>query len=146
MPKSPTAYTQPAKPASTAGKFAPQKRTSGTTGVQEAVHEAQDQAQKEAERRNSILSRIAKAVDDAIVAEAHEQIEKQRINHIVNAILECALPKLPPAKKPNSNYLRKEKDKEQEESREILSTGEAAQLSKSRNTWTNFEARKKNRK
>lgn len=86
--------------------------------------------------------RIAKAVDDAMEAEAPEQIERQHIDHIVNAILECALPKLPPAKKTSQNYLRKEKDKEQEEGQEILSTGEVAQPSNSSNTWANVAAKK----
>ncbi len=111
MPQPPAAHTQPAKAAPIAGKSAPPKTTSGTTGVQKVVHEAQEQAQKEAERRDSMWGRIAKAVDNAIEAEAPEQIERQQINHFVNAILECALPKLPPAKKPSSNHLRKEKDK-----------------------------------
>ncbi len=75
-------------------------------------------------------------------AEASEQIKRQHINHIVTAILECALPKLPLAKKPSSNYLRKEKDKEQEKSQKILSTDEAAQPSKNLNTLANFAVRK----
>ena len=75
-------------------------------------------------------------------AKSPKQIERQHINHIVNLILECALPKLPQAKKPSLNHLRKEKDKEQEESQEILSTGEAAQPSKSPNIWANIAARK----
>lgn len=75
-------------------------------------------------------------------AEAPEQIERRHIDHIVNAILECALPKLPPAKKPSQNHLGKEKDKEQEEGQETLSTGEAAQPSNSSNTWANVAAKK----
>ncbi len=56
------------------------------------------------------------AVDNAIEAEVPEHIERQHINHIVNLILKCALSKLPLAKNPRSNHLKKEKDKEQEES------------------------------
>ena len=55
--------------------------------------------------------RIAKIVDDAMEAKAPEQIEKRHINHIVNAILECALPKLSPAKMPSQNHLEKKKQK-----------------------------------
>ena len=80
--------------------------------MQKAVYEAQEQARKEAKRRDSMWGQIGKAIDDAIEAEAPEQIERRHIDHIVNAILECALPKLPLAKKPSQNYLGKEKDKE----------------------------------
>ena len=142
VPPSPAAHTQPASAAPTAGKAASPKKTLGTTRVQKAVHEAQEQARKEAERRDSMWGRIAKAVDSAIEAEAPEQIERRHIDHIVNAILECALPKLPPAKKPIQNHLGKKKNKEQEEGQKILSTGEAAQSSNSSNTWANVAAKK----
>lgn len=142
VPQSPAAHTQPASAAPTAGKAAPPKKTLGTTGVQKAVQEAQEQARKEAVRRDSMWGRIAKAVDDAMEVEAPEQIERRHIDHIVNAILECALPKFHPAKKPSQNYLGREKDKEQEEGQEILSIGKAAQPSNSSNTWANVAAKK----
>lgn len=142
VPQSPAAHTQPASAAPTAGKAAPPKKTLGITGVQKAVQEAQEQARKEAVRRDSMWGRIAKAVDDAMEVEAPEQIERQHIDHIVNAILECALPKLHPAKKPSQNYLGREKDKEQEEGQEILSIGKTAQPSNSSNTWANVAAKK----
>ena len=144
VPQPPAAHTQHAKAAPTVGKSAPPKKTAGITGVQKAVHEAQEQARKEAERRGSMWGRIAKAVDGAMEAKAPEQIERQHMDHIVNAILECALLKLPSAKKPSQNHLRKEKDKEQEESQEVHSTGEAAQPSKSPNPWANVAAKKAN--
>lgn len=142
VPQSPAAHTQPASAAPTAGKAAPPKKTLGITGVQKAVQEAQEQARKEAVRRDSMWGRIAKAVDDAMEVEAPEQIERQHIDHIVNAILECALPKLHLAKKPSQNYLGREKDKEQEEGQEILSIGKTAQPSNSSNTWANVAAKK----
>lgn len=111
--------------------------------MQKAVQEAQEQARKEAVRRDSMWGRIANAVDDAMRAEAPEQIETRHIDHIVNAILECPLPKLPPAKKPSQNHLGREKDKEQKEGQEILSTGEAAQPSNSSNTWANVSKKTK---
>lgn len=104
--------------------------------MQKAVREAQEQARKEAERRDSMWGRIAKAVDDAMEAEAPEQIERQ---HIHRSYCECdsrvRSTEAAPSKKDKSEHLRKEKDKEQEEGQEILSTGEVAQPSNSSNTW-----------
>lgn len=37
-------------------------------------------------------ARIAKALDDAMEADAFEQIQRHHIDHIVKAVLECALP------------------------------------------------------
>lgn len=63
-------------------------------------------------------SRIAKAVDNALEAEASGGVEAYQVEHIVNAILECALPKprlndktpkegqKPRAQKPNSKHAK----------------------------------------
>lgn len=71
---------------------APPKVTSGTR-VYKAVQKAQEQARKEVELKNSMCGRIAKAVDDAMEAEAPGTIEDHQIQHIVSAILDCALPR-----------------------------------------------------
>lgn len=78
--------------------------------------------------------RIAKAVDNTMEAKAPEQIERQHIDHIVNAILECVLPKLPTAKKLSQNQTRREKEKVQEEGQDMLGTRETAEPSISPST------------
>lgn len=42
--------------------------------------------------KNAMWSRIAKAVDDAMEAELPGNIESHHVEHVVNAILDCALP------------------------------------------------------
>lgn len=132
----------PPKAAPGADKAATSKKNAGTTGVQKAVQKAQEQARKKAEVRDSMWGRIAKAVDDAMEAEAPEQIERQYINYIVNAILECALPKLPLAKKPSQNQPGREKEKEQEEGQDMHGTGETAESSTSPITWASVAAKR----
>lgn len=67
--------------------------------VQNAIAKAQERTRKETEMKNVMWGRIAKAVDEAMEAvdEAMEaeppgNIESHRVQHIVNAILDCALP------------------------------------------------------
>lgn len=44
-------------------------------------------------RVNAMWEGIAKAIDNAMGAEAPGDIKAEQIEHIVNAILDCALPK-----------------------------------------------------
>lgn len=56
--------------------------------------------------------RITKAVDNVIKAKAPEQIKRQHKDHIINAILDCTLPKLFPKKKPSQKKLSKKREKQ----------------------------------
>ena len=60
--------------------------------VQNAIAMAQEGTRKETEMKNAIWGRIAKAVDKAMEAEPPGNIESHHVEHIVNAILDCALP------------------------------------------------------
>lgn len=140
--KSSPVDTQPAKAARATSKPAAQAKSVGIAGVQKAINKAQQQARKETEIRDSIWVRIAKAVDDAMEAEASEQIERHKIDHIVKAILECALPKPPRAEKVDENRPRDEIDKDQEENQERLSNRKTAPFSTRPSTWANFAAKK----
>lgn len=57
-----------------------------------AVERARKDAREEREMKDAKWSRIAKAVDDAMGSEDPGSIEAGQVTHIVNAILECALP------------------------------------------------------
>lgn len=67
-------------------------RKAASAKVQSAIAKAQEKTRKEAEMKNAMWGRIAKAVDEAMEAEAPGNIESHHIEHIVNAILDCALP------------------------------------------------------
>ena len=60
--------------------------------VQNATAKAQERTRKETEVKNAIWGRIAKAIDEAMEAEPPGNIESHHVEHIVNAILDCALP------------------------------------------------------
>lgn len=88
--------------------------------------------------------RIAKAVDDAMEAESPKQIERYHIDHIVKAILECALPKLPCIQKPSSSHQRKEDDETGEERQEGHNVEPTTPSRTSSKTWANIAAKNGN--
>ncbi len=65
----------------------------GGTWVKNAVRKAQENVRFEIEKKDVMWGRIAKAVDDAMGIDTPGDIEAHHINHIMNAILDCALPK-----------------------------------------------------
>ncbi len=71
-----------------------QPKPGRNNGVENAVKKAQEKTRREVEEKDAMWSRIAKAVDNAIEAEASGSVEAYQVEQIVNAILECALPKL----------------------------------------------------
>lgn len=103
---------------------------------------SQEHARKETEIRDSMWGRIAKAVDDAMEAEASEQIERHHIDHIVKAILECALPKSPQREGVNQNQPRDEINGDQEEDQERPSNRRATPFCTRPSTWADVAAKK----
>ena len=62
--------------------------------IENAIAQAQEKARIEAKENDKMWGRIAKAVNIAMAAELPGQIDQDQVKHIINAILECALPKL----------------------------------------------------
>lgn len=63
-------------------------------GIENAIAQAQEEARVEAKENDETWGRIAKAVDIAMAAEPPGRIDQDQVKHIIDAILECALPKL----------------------------------------------------
>lgn len=68
-------------------------RPSKNAGIESAITRAQEKVRVETKEKDEMWGRIAKAVDVAMSAEAPGKIEDYQIEHIVEAILDCALPK-----------------------------------------------------
>lgn len=140
-PKSPPAVVQPVKTAPITSKPAASAETIGVAGVQKAIQKAQKQARKEAEIRDSMWGQIAKAVDDAMEAKASEHIGRHHIEHIVKAILECALPKLPRGEGVNQSQPENEINNDHEENRETTSDIGVPPFSTKPMSWANVAAK-----
>ena len=61
--------------------------------MKNAVRKAQEKVRLEIAKKDIMWGRIAKAVDDAMGIDTPGDIEAHHINHIMNAILDFALPK-----------------------------------------------------
>lgn len=145
VPETLTVNAQPSNATPSTIKPPISTKTAGITWVQKAVHDAQAQAKKSRrKKRDSLWGRVAKAVDDAMEAESPEQIERHHIDHILKAILECALPKLPCIQKPSSSHQRKEEDKSGEERQEGHNMEPTAPSRTSSKTLANIAAKKGN--
>ncbi len=85
------------------------------------MRKAKEKVRLEIEKRDAIWRRIANVVEDAIGVETPGDIEAHDINHIVNAILDFALPK--------ARLVEKTSQKEKNEKENII-TQEAASSTK----------------
>lgn len=73
----------------------PQSLLSGKPngGIENAIAQTQEKARIEAKANDEMWGRIAKAVDIAMTAELPGRIDQDQVKHIIDAILECVLPK-----------------------------------------------------
>lgn len=68
-------------------------RPSKNMGIESAITRAQEKVHIETKEKDKMWRRITKAVNMAMSAKIPEKIEDYQIEHIVKAILDCALPK-----------------------------------------------------
>lgn len=112
----------------------------GGRGVQKVVERAQKDAREKKKIKYVMWSRIAKAVDDTMGLEDPGSIQAGQVTHIINAILECALPVYAQPKPGAIEAIDKDMLMEKRDSSESRCK-EAQSKSKPKPSWANIAAR-----
>ena len=112
-----------------------QPKAGRNNGVENAVKKAQEKARREIEEKDAMWSRIAKAVDNAIEAKASGSVEAYQVEHIVNAILECALPKPRLNDKTPKEGQKPMDPKAKQQTSQISALDAATELPKKQESW-----------